>query len=309
MRPDHQKIAIVTVDYCSYEDTVRLVRSVSHLRWVQPIRVVVVNNAADTESKALLDGLAENHSNIVVCHSPRNLGYFGGLNYGLPYALAMDPEWIVFCNADVIFMQPDFIEQLSQLDVDKGVLALAPAIITRKGRNQNPFFLRHPARIRWLLYDLFFSHYAMFRLMLLVSDIKNSIRGGRGWKPSQLPDTPINIYAPHGACFILNKRYFDIYPKLDDTLMLYGEEIILAETVRRVGGRILYVPTLKVLHNESGNIARHLGRASYHAFEMVRKAHRYTTQRYFLQRGTVEDNPKTKQRDGYPNARLDCRGH
>jgi len=282
MDPSRQKIAIVTVDYMSYDDTVRLVRSVSYLRWGHPLRVVVVNNAADEESKALLEALVKDYDNVVVLHSPRNLGYFGGLNYGLPSALAVDSEWIVFCNADIIFTESDFVEQLFQLHVDKSVLALAPAIITRRGRNQNPYFLKRPTRARWSLYDVWFSCYPIFLLISLVNDIKNLIRGGRGWKLSQLPDVPIEIYAPHGACFILNKRYFDIYPRLDDTLMLYGEEIILAETVRRVRGRILYVPALKVLHNESGNIARHLGRSSYRAFQILRKAHRYLTQRYFL---------------------------
>jgi len=294
MDPSRQKIAIVTVDYKSYEDTVRLVRSVSYLRWGHPLRVVVVNNAADEESKALLEALVKDYDNVVVLHNPRNLGYFGGLNYGLPSALAVDPEWIVFCNADIIFTQSDFVEQLFQLHVDRSVLALAPAIITRKGRYQNPFFFKRPSRARWLIYDIYFSCYVAFRIMSLANDLAKFLVGGRGWKPSQLPDMPTDIYAPHGACFILNKRYFDIYPRLDDTLTLYGEEIILAETVRRAGGRILYVPALKVLHNESGNIAHHLGRSSYHAFQMGRKVHRYLTQRYFLQQGTQEDNAKAK---------------
>jgi len=294
MRTNRQKIAIVTVDYKSYQDTVRLVRSVSHLRWDHPIRVVVVNNATDAESKAALDALAGGYGNMVVCHSPTNLGYFGGLNYGLPSALAVDPEWIIFCNADIIFIESDFVERLFQLSVDESVLALAPDVITRKERHQNPFFLKRPSRARWLIYDIYFSCYAVFRLMLLANDLTKFLVGGRGWKPSQLPDIPMDIYAPHGACFILNKRYFDIYPRLDDTLMLYGEEIILAETVRAVGGRILYVPGLKVLHNQSGNIARHLGRSSYHAFQVGREVHRYLTQRYFLQRGTPKDNAKAK---------------
>lgn len=297
MGSKRQKIGIVAVDYRSYEDTVQLVRCVSDLRWSHAIRLVVVNNSTDGVSRGLLDALAEEYGDrveMIVCHSPRNLGYFGGLNYGLPFASAVDPEWIVCCNADIIFAESTFVKQLLELKVDESVLALAPAIITRKGRNQNPFLLRRPSRARWLIYDVYFSCYAMFGLISLANGIRHLVRGGRGRKPSQLPNVPTEIYAPHGACFILNRQYFEKYSRLDDTLVLYGEEIVLAETVRDAGGRILYVPTLKVVHNESGSIGNYLGRSSYRAFQMGRKVHRYLTQRYFLRQGTYGDNAKAR---------------
>jgi hypothetical protein len=95
------------------------------------------------------------------------------------------------------------------------------------------------------------------------------------------PTKPFEIYAPHGACFIMNARYFETYRRLDDSLLIWGEEPILGETIRLARGRVLYMPSLRVLHNQSGPIKTVLGKTSLKAFVLKKRVYEYLRGRYF----------------------------
>ncbi|EME8244273.1 hypothetical protein LBW08_002503 [Enterococcus faecium] len=57
---------------------------------------------------------------------------------------------------------------------------------------------------------------------------------------------------------------------MDAKVFLWGEEAIFSEQVRRVSGKILYVPELHVLHQESQSVKKIPSRKKY---EMVRKSY------------------------------------
>jgi GT2 family glycosyltransferase len=69
-------------------------------------------------------------------------------------------------------------------------------------------------------------------------------------------DKPAYIYMAIGACYLLTKNYFDHFEMLDDQLFLMGEEIILSHNISSVGGRIIYLPSLIVYHDESSSIKK-----------------------------------------------------
>src|SRR3954469_4439982 len=58
------------------------------------------------------------------------------------------------------------------------------------------------------------------------------------------------IYAPHGSFLVLSKEYFRAGGTLDFPCFLFGEEIYLAENLRRLGLDVVYEPSLEVVHQE-----------------------------------------------------------
>ena len=60
----------------------------------------------------------------------------------------------------------------------------------------------------------------------------------------------MSIYAPHGACVIFSKRFFSEGGSLDLPVFLFGEEICIAEAVRRLGLSVIYNPKLVLTHHE-----------------------------------------------------------
>ncbi|MGC8979631.1 glycosyltransferase family 2 protein, partial [Caldisericum sp.] len=66
---------------------------------------------------------------------------------------------------------------------------------------------------------------------------------------------PQEIYAPFGACIIFHRNYFEAGGTLNTECFLFGEEIFVAETARKLNLRILYDPELKVIHHEHSSIS------------------------------------------------------
>ena len=58
------------------------------------------------------------------------------------------------------------------------------------------------------------------------------------------------IYAPHGACMVFSRLYFDAGGSLDYPCFLYGEEFYVAETARQLGLAIRVDPSLRITHHE-----------------------------------------------------------
>lgn len=60
------------------------------------------------------------------------------------------------------------------------------------------------------------------------------------------------IYAPFGAFIVFHRRYFEAGGHLNYGSFLFGEEIFVAETARRLGMAIVYDSRLRLCHREHG---------------------------------------------------------
>jgi GT2 family glycosyltransferase len=58
------------------------------------------------------------------------------------------------------------------------------------------------------------------------------------------------IYAPHGSFLIFSSEYFRAGGSLDFPCFLFGEEVYLAEVLRKLGLDVVYEPSLEVVHQE-----------------------------------------------------------
>jgi len=71
------------------------------------------------------------------------------------------------------------------------------------------------------------------------------------------------IYAPHGSFLILSRRFFEAGAVLKNERGIGGEELIVAETCRRLALPVVYEPSLTVLHNEHSTVGTSLSRSLY----------------------------------------------
>ena len=60
----------------------------------------------------------------------------------------------------------------------------------------------------------------------------------------------MEIHIGYGACYVLTRNFFNYYSKLDDSIFLYGEEVLFGNQIRSVNGIMVYLPNLKVKHFE-----------------------------------------------------------
>lgn len=105
--PDPALVYIVLVNWNGWCDTHACLGSLSGLDYPNT-RVVVVDNASKDGSEAKLRTL---HPTVTLLQSGANLGFAGGNNVGLRYALARGADYVWLLNNDTL-VEPDALSRL-----------------------------------------------------------------------------------------------------------------------------------------------------------------------------------------------------
>lgn len=217
----------------------------------------IVDNSTNDEDSKEIEVFSKKYSWIDYIRAPTNLGYFGGLNYGLSMAASVDPDFVVICNNDLVFDE-EFCNKIFRKTYDANIFAVCPAVITADGIHQNPHHLKKISWFRLFQFDLFFSNYYMARLMSqflrLVRPVKSS--------PSQ-PQEGCEIHIGIGACYVLTSEFLRRFNKLNFPHFLYGEEVYFSDQIHSAGGILWYDPELLVHHAESATLSKIPKRTAY----------------------------------------------
>lgn len=218
-----------TFDYClvNYRcvpavlDTISWVRSCSS--WKGNFHVV--DNSGDMPELREAD---------VHVHRPgQNLGYLGGLLLAMRESTG--DGWFVASNPDVR-VGPSFFFQLLQLDAENAVVA--PRIIDKDGRDQNPFMHRRPSMMALVGRYVVFGIPALKRLYI-------RIRPARATADSAVASP---IYAPHGACFAVSPGARHQLADVEPYAFLYAEELTVGEEAMRRAISVRYEPSIVIRH-------------------------------------------------------------
>ena len=103
------EVAIVILNYNSYEDTLECLESLKKINY-QHYRVIVVDNGSTNRSaEILLEACRTENTEFI--KSKANLGYAGGNNLGIARAMEEGADYICVLNNDVE-VSPDFLNVL-----------------------------------------------------------------------------------------------------------------------------------------------------------------------------------------------------
>jgi GT2 family glycosyltransferase len=247
-----QTMLLICVKYGADEETSEYLESVRGLRGQENLRVLVVDNTIDGRPPQLLT-----RDNYATIHAPANLGYFGGARYGLSLYLQHNspPDWVAISNVDLVISDREFLTHLAQLSHDPRIGVVAPSIrSTLTGKDQNPYLRARPTAARMHMYKwLYRSRLILNTYELAAAAFHRAHSASLKLKASSVDEKqnlPETIYAPHGSFMILSNNYFARGGDLQFPGFLFGEEIYIAESIRRLGLEVVYEPSLQVLHNE-----------------------------------------------------------
>ena len=225
--------------------------------------VIVVNSFYDKKSQEEFENIAkENNADFL---NVENKGYGSGNNAGIEYAINHYKfDFLVVSNADISIENID--ENLESENI------IAPKIVTKDGKNQNP---HTPYYFRWLdnLKYLGFSNNnkkivylsiavnKLFRLFFLLCS-------KLGFASS--------IYAAHGAFIIIPEVVIKkLHPIFDENMFLFVEEDVLGYKARQNNIQIKYMPSILIKHKEDGSVSE----ISDKVYDYIRKSylHYYKT--------------------------------
>jgi len=269
----------VLVNYHSHDDVEKLLGD-STFRALADCAVWVVDNSADQNEEQKLTDICEMYEvNLIVPRS--NLGYLGGAKVAFDEHCGVYgfPEYVLIGNVDLKFVGAGwpklfrFIRECNGSE-ESNVMMVAPDIRDAKtGRGFNPFMVVRPGRIRMALIVGVFS-------TPLIRAGYSTIREKFGRSGNQASDDRAHaIYAGHGALFVLTKEFFLRGGRLSWPVLLYGEELYLAEQIRTLSGQVIFAPWLKALHVGHGSTG---GRKRSWQFALHGRALRVLIKRYWF---------------------------
>ncbi|MGY1834621.1 glycosyltransferase family 2 protein [Blastococcus sp. SYSU DS0510] len=229
--------------------------------------LVVVDNSESEHQASALRAICSSDSRTEVLVAPSNLGYIHAAEWARS-VLPDDATWTAVCNTD-LSLSESFVSRLSALRSDAAVLA--PDIVAMpSARRQNPYMKKRPTVSRMASRRLVLSFRWSARLA-------SKLAASRKKQTVAPPLGPRDIYAPHGSFMLFNRVFFEHGGSLRHGTFLFGEEITIAERVRRLGLRVVYEPTLEVCHLEhqatgtvrTGTLFRAQREAVVHGYRLI----------------------------------------
>jgi N-acetylglucosaminyl-diphospho-decaprenol L-rhamnosyltransferase len=186
-------------------------------------RVLVLDNASGDD----LSDLGRRHPEVEFATAERNLGFGAGHN---ALAARHDARALLFLNPDTRFIEPRTVERLvAALGGD--VQAVGPQLVTATGEVEP---LDH-GELRGF----------RARVALAAGDTYYRQR-----------DDAADVAWVSGAACLVARDAFDGVGGFDPGFFLYKEEEDLFLRIRRAGGRVRYLPSVRVRHDGAATASR-----------------------------------------------------
>ncbi len=182
-----------------------------------------------------------------------NLGFAGGNNVGIKYALKNQADYVLLLNNDTT-VEPDFLSQLIKVaESDKKIGMLGPKINFYQPKNRIWFL---GGKINWLLNKGTHLYYDQIDSNLVQNSCKESRR--RHWRMSpsdgasqNLPNRPFEVDYFTGCALLIKKEVIKKIGLMWEGYFLYYEDTDWNLKARRNNWKIIVVPKAKIYHKAS----------------------------------------------------------
>lgn len=231
------RVAIVVLNYNGLANTLECLKS---LRKLEPghhqIELIVVDNASTDGSAQAFCELQD----IYLLTNQKNLGYTGGNNAGIKYALKRGANYLLILNNDTL-VDKFLIKNLLAAAIDGDIICpkiyFAPGFEFHKGRYKK----EESGKVIW---------YAGGKI-----DWDNII--GIHLGVDQVDKGQFNrrhqIDLATGACMMVKSEVFEKIGLFDEKYFLYLEDMDFCTRAKAAGARIIFEPQAIIWHKNAGS--------------------------------------------------------
>ncbi len=221
-------ISIVVLNWNNYADTKECLTSLSQV--TDPdVEIILVDNGSQDGSG---ERLKSEFPQVKLIANKENLGFTGGNNVGIKYALAQGRKYILLLNNDTV-VEPDFLSKLlksAQADPQVGVLS--PKIM----------FFDQPQKI-WFVGGSFRSF-----LKKPYHPYYGELDNG------QNENRPTETGWVSGCCMLVKSEVFTKIGLLDEDYFNNYEDADFCWRAKQAGYKILLVPEAKIYHKFAASV-------------------------------------------------------
>jgi GT2 family glycosyltransferase len=240
-----QRVLFIVVCYYNERDISLFVRHTLGEQHNQDFHCMIVDNGS--KHTEILNSLTAD-GKITLFRPEANLGYFGGAHAGLERYKELYPgkpvPFVVLCNTDIQFEGRDFLNKLEERCLQGGFDVLGLDVVSALNRNhQNPYLPDRLPRERMQFYLWITSSVILYNIFLVLYYIRKKLKRSKPYPGG-------HYYSLHGSFLLFNPDFFNKGGSLHYPSFLFGEEIYLGEISLQKNLKIIYEPTLHVIHNE-----------------------------------------------------------
>lgn len=236
-----KKVSIVILNFNGWEDTIKLLKSLEKVKSTQDLRIetLVIDNGSKNNS---VEELRRGYPGINLIVNANNLGFSGGCNEGMRYALKRGSDYVLLLNNDTI-VSPNFVRELVAASEGEDIGAVVPKIYFEKGNeyHKDKYKQEDLGKIIWYAGG--------------IMDWGNLIGRNRGVDEvdhGQYDSQEVTQLAS-GCCLLLKAHLLKQIGLFDDRYFLYYEDADLTERIKAAGYKIIYEPKSIIWHKNAGS--------------------------------------------------------
>lgn len=260
------KVIIFCVNYNSYKELQAYIDSLEHSVCNENLKLTVVVSDNSEKIKKIKNDYSFELINL---KTGNNLGYFGGITYGIQNCgkSIEDYDYSIISNVDVKISE-DFFSHLLSIKVSDTVGCIAPKIFSvGENRDRNPGVLKRYSAKKLKALRLMYKYPVMYYIYVFLFYGKRRKR-----IEEKAQET---MYAAHGSFMIFTKRFTDFLQHMEYPVFLFGEEIYIAENLRKRGLKTIYETDLVIIdedHTSTSKMKRKsYFKCNYDAINMILK--------------------------------------
>ena len=255
MKKDDYKIAIIILNYNTPKETIKCVESIKKVT-MENVVIIVVDNGSKDESLSILKECFEYEKQVILLETGKNLGFSGGMNFGLQYAQKLDCDAFCLTNSDILFEEDFFVEIRSIFSKNRDIGIIGPSLYNLDGQNS-----QHAQK------NISVGNY-LFSISFLPRIFRKTAYKMRFYEYDSSADYIFSGMVS-GACFAIRKELLENDGKLlDDKIFLYYEEDVVASIAQKKNYKSMIKAETKVIHCEGASTKKtinHLSTIYFHA--------------------------------------------
>lgn len=219
------EVHIVTLNWNGLMDTLECLESIRRLK-TPHVTAIVVDNGSTGEQA---DEIEKLFPEAVVLRQAENLGFCGGCNVGIKYALEHDADYVMLLNNDAM-VSPDLIERM--LEGMSGISALAAA---------SPLILYYPETERVWYSRAYWEPDAACFYLAAPDDNKTELEASQ----------PFQTTFACGCCMLVPADVFRRVGLLDERYFAFFDEAAWCSSAAKHGLNAYVIPKAHIYHKVS----------------------------------------------------------
>lgn len=232
------KIVTLILNYRNASDTAECIRSLLRSSYPNHEWVVIDNASADGSA----DFLRKEFPQITLIENAANLGYAGGNNVGIDYAITRGADYIFILNNDAVLAEPDTLERLVAIgEQDPAATLLAPRVC----------FFDNPERINSLGTKMDWIRLRPKIGLCGAIDLESD-------RPLQ------SVTLIPGSALLFKRNLIEKVGKFDESYFLIHEDADLCYRNLKAGFKNIVVPQATVYHKVSRTLSKYPFLTSYY---------------------------------------------